>query len=40
LVGGEGFAVGARLIKADAKRQRSVPSSEWQAAIREFIGAL
>src|SRR5271165_6602190 len=30
LVGGEGFAVDASLIVADANKQRSVPSSEWQ----------
>src|SRR5271169_805363 len=30
LVGGEGFAVDASMIKADANRQRSVPGSEWQ----------
>ncbi len=28
-VGGEGFAVDASLIQADANKQRSVPSSEW-----------
>lgn len=28
LVGGEGFAVGASLIKADANRQRCVPGEE------------
>jgi transposase len=32
LVGGEGFAVDASLIAADANKQRSVPSSEWRAA--------
>src|SRR6201987_505707 len=31
LVGGEGFAVDASLIKADANRQRSVPGTEWHA---------
>jgi transposase len=31
LVGGEGLAVAASMIKADANRQRSVPGSEWQA---------
>src|ERR1700720_2176871 len=31
LVGGEGFAVDASMIKADANRQRSTPGSEWQA---------
>lgn len=30
LVGGEGFAVDASMIKADANRQRSVPGSGWQ----------
>lgn len=42
LVGGEGFAVDASMIKADANRQRSVPGSEWQVpeavnhAVREY----
>jgi transposase len=46
LVGGEGFAVDASMIKADANRQRSVPGSEWQApeaanhAIREYLEVL
>jgi len=30
LVGGEGFAVDASLIAADANKQRSIPGSEWQ----------
>src|SRR5881398_3930787 len=30
LVGGEGFAVDASLIQADANKQRSIPVSEWQ----------
>src|SRR5947207_13499571 len=30
LVGGDGFAVDASMIKADANRQRSVPGIEWQ----------
>jgi transposase len=30
LVGGEGFAVDASLIQADANKQRSIPGSEWQ----------
>jgi len=30
LVGGEGFAVDASLIVADANRQRSIPGSEWK----------
>src|SRR5258708_7829499 len=44
LVGGEGFAVDASMIKADANRQRCVPGSEWQApeaanhAVREYLG--
>ena len=29
LVGGDGFAVDASLIVADANKQRSVPGSEW-----------
>src|SRR6266511_741186 len=29
LVGGEGFAVDASLISADANKQRSVPGAEW-----------
>jgi IS5 family transposase len=32
LVGGNGFAVDASLIAADANKQRSLPSSEWKAA--------
>ena len=32
LVGGEGFAVDASLIEADANRQRSVPGSQWSKA--------
>src|ERR1700716_1390358 len=32
LVGGEGFAVDASMIKADANRQRSAPGSEWVAS--------
>ena len=30
LVGGEGFAVDASLITADANKQRSIPGPEWQ----------
>jgi transposase len=30
LVGGEGFAVDASLIQADANKHRSIPGSEWQ----------
>ena len=46
LVGGEGFAVDASMIKADANRQRSAPGSEWQApetanhAVREYLAVL
>jgi hypothetical protein len=46
LVGGEGFAVDASLIQADANRQRSVPGSEWLApetashAVREYLAVL
>jgi transposase len=32
LVGGEGFAVDASLIVADANKQRSIPGSEWNEA--------
>src|SRR2546423_15323618 len=45
LVGGEGFAVDASLIGADAKKQRAIPGSHWKAgdpqggsrAIREYL---
>jgi len=46
LVGGEGFAVDASLIKADANRQRSVPGSEGlppdaaNHAVREYLAVL
>ena len=46
LVGGEGFAVDASLIKADANRQRGVPGTEGTAAlspsraVREYIEVL
>src|ERR1700726_3924008 len=46
LVGGEGFAVDASMIKADANRQHSVPGSEWHApeaanhAVREYLAVL
>src|SRR5213080_3508071 len=33
LVGGEGFAVDASLIEADANRQRSIPGVEWKRQI-------
>jgi hypothetical protein len=32
LIGGEGFAVDASLIVADANKQRSIPGSEWNKA--------
>jgi len=46
LVGGEGFAVDASMIKADANRQRSVPGSEGlppeaaSRAVREYLAVL
>lgn len=46
LVGGEGFAVDASLIAADANRQRSVPGEEWRAdadagrAVQEYLATL
>src|SRR3984893_2824694 len=46
LVGGEGFAVDASMIEADANRQRSVPGSEWLApetasrAVQEYLSVL
>jgi transposase len=49
LVGGEGFAVDASLIEADANRQRSVPGSEWSKerdpgtasrAVKEYLSLL
>ena len=49
LVGGEGFAVDASLIVADANKQRSIPGSEWtktrdpqgaSRAMREYLAAL
>src|SRR5712675_858502 len=49
LVGGEGFAVDASLIVADANKQRSVPGSEWKKtcapetasrAVREYLATL
>ena len=48
-VGGEGFAVDASLIQADANKQRSVPSSEWEPsdipvdahqAVRDYLATL
>src|ERR1700733_8186726 len=46
LVGGEGFAVDASMVKADANRQRSVPGSEGlppeaaNHAVREYLAVL
>ena len=49
LVGGEGFAVDASLIEADANRQRSVPGSDWSRerapqtasrAVKEYLSLL
>jgi transposase len=47
LVGGEGFAVDASLIAADANKQRSIPGDEWNTdeseagrAVREYLATL
>jgi transposase len=49
LVGGEGFAVDASLIVADANKQRSIPGSQWSKArdhqgashaVREYLATL
>ena len=46
LVGGEGFAVDASLIEADANRQRGVPGPEWRKpeaaprSVREYLAVL
>ena len=49
LIGGEGFAVDASLIQADANKQRSLPGAEWIAqdhpsdaprAVREYLATL
>ena len=48
LVGGEGFAVDASLIVADANKQRSMPGSEWKTrdpktssrAVKEYLATL
>jgi hypothetical protein len=49
LVGGEGFAVDASLIAADANKQRSIPGSEWSKtrdpatasrAVKEYLATL
>jgi transposase len=49
LVGGEGFAVDASLIQADANKHRSIPGAEWNKdidpgqagrAVREYLATL
>lgn len=49
LVGGEGFAVDASLIAADANKQRSIPGPEWEKprdsetashAVKEYLATL
>ena len=49
LVGGEGFAVDASLIQADANKHRSIPGAEWnrdidpeqaRRAVREYLATL
>ena len=49
LVGGEGFAVDATLIEADANRQRSIPGKDWDRerdpdrasrAVKEYLATL
>jgi transposase len=49
LIGGEGFAVDASLIVADANKQRSIPGSEWKKerdlqdasrAVKEYLATL
>jgi len=49
LVGGEGFAVDASLIQADANKHRSIPGAEWnkdidperaRRAVKEYLTAL
>jgi len=49
LVGGEGFAVDASLIEADANRQRSIPGKDWdrkrapdraRRAVKEYLATL
>src|SRR5215510_9518333 len=49
LVGGEGFAVDASLVEADANRQRSIPGVEWtkqidpmaaSRAVKEYLSTL
>ncbi|MGY3146642.1 transposase [Bradyrhizobium sp. USDA 3397] len=49
LVGGEGFAVDASLIQADANKQRSIPGQDWRRdrdparssrAVKEYLATL
>jgi transposase len=49
LVGGEGFAVDASLIQADANKHRSIPGAEWnkdidleqaRRAVKEYVATL
>ena len=49
LVGGEGFAVDASLIVADANKQRSIPGRDWDKnrdpetaslAVKEYLATL
>jgi len=49
LVGGQGFAIDASLIQADANKQRSVPGDEWRIddipadpgqAVRDYLATL
>ena len=49
LVGGEGFAVDASLIEADANRRRSIPGAEWnkdidpeqaKRAVKDYLATL
>jgi hypothetical protein len=49
LVGGDGFAVDASLIAADANKQRSIPGDQWRVddlgadagqAVREYLATL
>jgi len=49
LVGGEGFAVDASLIQADANKQRSIPGDEWNVddipanavqAVKDYLARL
>lgn len=39
LVSGEGFAVDASLIPADANKTRSLPASEWNAEVARKVGS-